>query len=157
MEKIKENILSASLQALKLLIIRFFTIPFTIWTGSLVRLAEQWKETPSTDEVATEFPIFDWFKSAWDAVILLLWPIGVIAFVFSFLSGIFSSYIPFGAGLATAFGCLIGFYFAPISASLMKEMLVLFLSMAQSLEKIAAHQGLDQKGLDHKETEIDQK
>ena len=57
----------------------------------MARLAELHEETrnESDSTKTTEFPVLDWFRRAWDGVILLWWVGGGIFVVFGFLGGIF--------------------------------------------------------------------
>lgn len=143
MKNVKDNFIPALLQAFIICIVRFFTIPFQIWRGSLTRLAEQRKQSSASSTSDTEFPVLSWFKSAWDGVIVLSWVISLIVFVFLLFTA-FNSYYP-GMVITAALGNLCASYFAPIALSLTKEFLTLFLSMALNLEAIAGSK--QKKGL----------
>lgn len=136
MSQVKEQFGSALVQALIVCIGRFFTIPWRIWKGAVLRLAAQrhLDEVDTNIEARTEFPVFSWFRTAWDGVILLSWPITVVVAFLGMLGGIFGGYA------TTAMGgfiiSLITAYFSVILLSLTKESLVLVLTIATNIEKI---------------------
>lgn len=134
---LKEQIVPALIQAFIVWILRFFTIPWSIWTGTAQRLAEkrQAAKTEDNGSSTSEFPVFEWFRNAWDGAIFLSWFIGVVVAFFSMFGVMFSA--GFFAGLATGVMVLIYTYFAVIPMSLLKEGLILMLSIALNVERLA--------------------
>ncbi|RUO33350.1 hypothetical protein [Aliidiomarina soli] len=128
----------AVVQALILCVVRFFTIPWKIWKGAVFRLAALRNMSDEDKSVAetSEFPVFDWFRTAWDGIILLSWPVAIIIAVLAFLGGLFNGYAAYALGGAVA--TLIYAYFAVILMSLMKESLILILTIALNVERINA-------------------
>lgn len=138
MSQIQGNFGPALIQALILCIVRFFTIPWRIWKGALFRLAAL-RNMDAADrnvEESTEFPVFNWFRMAWDGIIFLSWPVTFIIAFLGMLGGLFSGYASYALGGFVV--TLIYTYFAVIALSLAKESLILILTIAANLEKINA-------------------
>lgn len=134
---IKKQLVPAIIQSLLIIVVRFFTIPWEIWSGAASRLSESRtlsRETPVSHRAKSEFPVFEWFKSSWDAAIFLSWFIGIIVAVIGLIAG---THWSFSAGLIAAVTTLLYSYFGVILMSLLKEGLILILSIALNVEKIA--------------------
>jgi|SRR5690554_933652 len=134
---IKEQLVPAIIQSLLIIVVRFFTIPWEIWSGAASRLSESRtlsRETPESHRAKSEFPVLEWFKSSWDAAIFLSWFIGIIVAVIGLIAG---THWSFSAGLIAAVTTLLYSYFGVILMSLLKEGLILILSIALNVEKIA--------------------
>lgn len=140
MVQLQDKIGPAIVQALILCIVRFFTMPWRIWKGALLRLAALREQSNSEDDnsTSTEFPVFDWFRSAWDGVIFLSWPFGAVVALITLFNA--TVYLSFFAGLTALIGILISTYFGVILLSLFKESLILVLSIAFNVERIAKQQ-----------------
>lgn len=138
MSQLQEKLVPAIIQALIICILRFFTIPWSIWKGAAMRLAErrQAASNPNDDNSKSEFPVFDWIRSAWDGLIFLSWFVGVIVAVFTLFGVMFS--VGFFSGIGSAIGVVLYFYFAVILMSFFKESLILLLSIAMNVEKLAS-------------------
>lgn len=140
MSQIQSQIGPAVVQALILCIVRFFTIPWRIWKGAAYRLATMREHAGSgTDKSATtEFPVFDWFRAAWDGIIFLSWFVGALIAVIALIGGTFN--VGLFSGLAAAIGILVYSYFAVILMSFFKESLILLLSIALNVERLATQE-----------------
>ncbi|TVP90771.1 MAG: hypothetical protein EA348_05315 [Pseudomonadaceae bacterium] len=138
MSQLQEKIVPAILQALIVCILRFFTIPWSIWKGAALRLAErrQAASNPNDTSSQSEFPVFDWIRSAWDGLIFLSWFVGVVVAVITLFGVMFS--VGFFSGIGSAIGVVLYFYFAVILMSFFKESLILILSIAMNVEKLAS-------------------
>lgn len=138
MSQIQGNFGPALIQAFILCIVRFFTIPWRIWKGALFRLAalRNMDDAEKNVDESTEFPVFNWFRMAWDGIIFLSWPVTFVIALLGMLGGLFSGFGSYALGgfMAT----LIYTYFAVIALSLAKESLILILTIAANLEKINA-------------------
>lgn len=132
-------LIPAALSALLICVVRFFTIPWSIWKGAALRLADmrQQDETQKLVSSRSEFPVFDWLRAAWDGLIFLSWFIGAILSLVTFFTVAFSYFGTFGSGLAAMISGLITTYFSVIFMSLAKESLIVILSIALNVERIS--------------------
>lgn len=137
MSQVQQKIGPAIVQALIVCIVRFFTIPWSIWKGSALRLADRREAASKPDDGSSksEFPVFDWIRTAWDGLIFLSWFIGVVVAVLTLFGVMFS--MGFFSGIGSALGVLAYFYFSVILMSFFKESLILILSIAMNVEKLA--------------------
>jgi hypothetical protein len=104
------------LTILDVLIIRFFTIPYKIYVNALLALSNSDSDDSEEKNLSGEFPIYVWFVSIYNAIIALVYPVGVIIAI---IGGINSPYGGFGVFFMT----LIVTYFAPLSLGLLRELL----------------------------------
>lgn len=132
-------LIPAALSALLICVVRFFTIPWSIWKGAALRLADmrQQDETQKLVSSRSEFPVFDWLRAAWDGLIFLSWFVGALLSLMSFFAVAFSYFGNFGTGLAAMISTLITTYFSVIFMSLAKESLIVILSIALNVERIS--------------------
>lgn len=137
--QIAPALLPAVLSALIVCVVRFFTIPWSIWKGAALRLADMRKRDEAEILAAnrSEFPVFDWMRAAWDGVIFLSWFIGIIASVMVFFTVAFGYYGTLFGGLSSMVGTLITTYFSVIFMSLMKESMIIILSIALNVERLS--------------------
>ena len=132
-------LLPAVISALIVCVVRFFTIPWSIWKGAALRLADM-RHRDEAEVIASsrsEFPVFDWLRAAWDGMIFLSWFIGIILSVMTFFTVAFGYYGTFFTGLTSMVGALILTYFSVITMSLMKESLIIILSIALNVERLS--------------------
>lgn len=137
MSQIKNQIGPAVIQALTLCIFRFFTIPWRIWKGAAYRLVTMRQHAGSEEDKSTntEFPIFDWFRAAWDGIIFLSWFVGALIAAILLIVGTYNAGL-FDA-LIGVLVILLSSYFAVIPMSFFKESLILLLSIALNVERLA--------------------
>nr|WP_163501619.1 hypothetical protein [Halomonas socia] len=143
MSQLKNDIapalLPAVVSALIVCVVRFFTIPWSIWKGAALRLADM-RQRDEAEELASsrsEFPVFDWLRTAWDGLIFLSWFIGAIMGLMAFFTVAFSFYGGFLSGISAMIGTLVTTYFSVIVMSLAKESLIIILSIALNVERIS--------------------
>ena len=143
MSQLKNDIapalLPAVVSALIVCVVRFFTIPWSIWKGAALRLADmrQRDEAEVLASSRSEFPVFDWLRTAWDGLIFLSWFIGAIMALMAFFTVAFSFYGGFLSGISAMIGTLVTTYFSVIVMSLAKESLIIILSIALNVERIS--------------------
>lgn len=137
MSQLQQKIGPAIIQALIVCIVRFFTIPWSIWKGAALRLAERREASGKPDDgnSKSEFPVFDWIRTAWDGLIFLSWFVGAVVTVITLFGVMFS--VGFFSGIGSAVGVVLYFYFSVILMSFFKESLILMLSIAMNVEKLA--------------------
>lgn len=136
---VTQAILPAVISSLIICVVRFFTIPWSIWKGAALRLADM-RHRDDAEKLASsrsEFPVFDWLRAAWDGLIFLSWFIGIILSLMTFFFIAFSHYGSFSSGLASMISSLITTYFSVIAMSLMKESLIIILSIALNVERLS--------------------
>ncbi|MDR5900286.1 hypothetical protein QC823_15045 [Halomonas vilamensis] len=130
-------LLPAVISALFVCVVRFFTIPWSIWKGAALRLADM-RQRDDTEKVVSsrsEFPVFDWLRAAWDGLIFLSWFIGALISLVSMVGMVFA----FGLfeGIAALILGLVYTYFSVIAMSIAKESLIIILSIALNVERIS--------------------
>lgn len=137
MSQLQQKIGPAIVQALIVCIVRFFTIPWSIWKGTALRLADRREAAGKPDDGSSksEFPVFDWIRTAWDGLIFLSWFIGAVAAVITMFGVMFS--VGFFSGIGSGLAVIAYFYFSVIVMSFFKESLILILSIAMNVEKLA--------------------
>lgn len=137
--EITPNLLPAVISALIVCVVRFLTIPWSIWKGSALRLADmrQRDEAQVLAANRSEFPVFDWLRAAWDGLIFLSWFIGAIISLMAFFTVAFSHYSSLLSGISAMLGTLVTTYFSVIGMSLAKESLIIILSIALNVERLS--------------------
>lgn len=137
MSHIQQKIGPAIVQALIVCIARFFTIPWSIWKGAALRLADRREVSGQSENGSSksEFPVFDWIRTAWDGLIFLSWFLGAVVAVTTLFGVMFN--VGFFSGIVSALGVVAYFYFSVILMSFFKESLILILSIAMNVEKLA--------------------
>ena len=118
------------LKILELLVVKIFTLPFTIWKNALVALSNADNDNSEEKVLNSDFPLFVWFVSIFNAIIALSYPIGLVA-------AIFMGTQSFMGGFAVFFSTLAGTYFAPLALGLTREMLSITLKTVLYLKIIS--------------------
>lgn len=126
MEK-KINVGSVVLQVLKLLIVKPFTLPWKIYHNTLINLSNSDDKDSLESTLSKDFPLFVYTIDYYDAVIALLYPLGLLVAIIGGIEG------GFGAFLAT----VIITYFSPIFLGLFKELVSITLKNLQYLKMIS--------------------
>ncbi|GAA0579252.1 hypothetical protein ACFQH5_14645 [Halomonas salifodinae] len=137
--EIAPALLPAVISALIVCVVRFFTIPWSIWKGAALRLADMRHQDEAEKQTSdrTEFPVFDWLRTAWDGLIFLSWFVGVLISLMTFFTVAFSHFGSIIGGLSAMIGVLITTYFSVIGMSLAKEALIIILSIALNVERLS--------------------
>lgn len=133
-------LLPAIISALIVCVVRFFTIPWSIWKGAALRLADMRNrdEAELLASSRSEFPVFDWLRTAWDGLIFLSWFIGILVSLITFTTVAFSYSGTIVTALAAMISTLITTYFSVIFMSLAKESLIIILSIALNVERLSS-------------------
>ena len=126
MEK-KINVGSVVLQVLKLLIVKPFTLPWKIYHNTLINLSNSDDKDSLESTLSKDFPLFVYTIDYYDALIALLYPLGLLVAIIGGIDG------GFGAFLAT----VIITYFSPIFLGLFKELVSITLKNLQYLKMIS--------------------
>lgn len=104
---------NALFRVLELLILKPFTLPWKIYVNALKNLSNAKSENGEEYALSNEFPLYVWLISIFDALIFLVYPLGVII---AFWRG--TGY--FG-GFGLFMGILVSTYFFPLYLSLIRE------------------------------------
>jgi hypothetical protein len=108
-----------------------FVIPWKIWSRMTVALSDLREEGGIVQNLqkSKEFIILNWLKYYFDAVIFIIWPLGVLVNIILLIIGTNT----FGMFL----GALVVLYFIPIALQLLKEGLIIALVQVMKMEEIA--------------------
>tara|TARA_B100001769_G_C21998031_1_gene536380 strand:- start:9 stop:395 length:387 start_codon:yes stop_codon:yes gene_type:complete len=126
MEK-KINVGSVVLQVLKLLIVKPFTLPWKIYHNTLINLSNSDDKDSLESTLSKDFPLFVYSIDYYDALIALLYPLGLLVAIIGGIDG------GFGAFIVT----VIATYFSPLFLGLFKELLSITLKNLQYLKIIS--------------------
>ena len=126
MEK-KINVGSVVLQVLKLLIVKPFTLPWKIYHNTLINLSNSDDKDSLESTLSKDFPLFVYSIDYYDALIALLYPLGLLVAIIGGIEG------GFGAFLVT----VIATYFSPLFLGLFKELVSITLKNLQYLKIIS--------------------
>ena len=126
MEK-KINVGSVVLQVLKLLIVKPFTLPWKIYHNTLINLSNSDDKDSLESTLSKDFPLFVYTIDYYDALIALLYPLGLLVAIIGGIEG------GFGAFLVT----VIATYFSPLFLVLFKELVSITLKNLQYLKMIS--------------------
>lgn len=113
-------------------IVRLILLPFSLWVKSIGKLAEQKKNGLLNLETITGlWPFFSYCKRLtldfiFDAVTFLLYPLGVLYYIVSFISDVADG-LPFVDGLEMLLIALIGLYLTPLFVAFFHNAFVLVL------------------------------
>ena len=117
------------LRILVLLIVKPFTLPFTIYKNTLINLSNSEEGDSAENTLSQDFPIYVWFMDYYDALIALIYPIGLLGLIIVVSA---SGIVGFGSFL----GGLIALYFTPLFIGLLKELFSITLKSLQYLKMI---------------------
>ena len=126
MEK-KINVGSVVLQVLKLLIVKPFTLPWKIYHNTLINLSNSDDKDSLESTLSKDFPLFVYTIDYYDALIALLYPLGLLVAIIGGIDG------GFGAFIVT----VIATYFSPLFLGLFKELVSITLKNLQYLKMIS--------------------
>ena len=123
------NLGKALLQTLNLLIAKLFTLPFKIYKNSLINLSNSDSQDSAESTLSDDFPLYVWQVSVFDAVIFLVYPLGIIGFLLALISNTMF--------FSEALLILVGAYFYPLIIGLLKEIFSIALKNLQYLKTIS--------------------
>ncbi|MEW4923528.1 hypothetical protein [Algibacter sp. 2305UL17-15] len=129
MEQKEINFGKAALKTLELIIVKPLTLPFKIYKNALIALSNGKADDSEESNLSSDFPLYIWLISIFNALIVLAYPIGVIMAIKGW-SGYFGS---FGLFL----GILVTTYFSPLYIGLIREVLQISLKVLLYLKIIS--------------------
>jgi hypothetical protein len=130
MEQKNIDYAKVALKVLELIIIKPFTLPYKIYKNALTVLSNYTAEDSEESNLSTDFPLYIWLISIFNALIVIVYPIGAIAAV---IAGMNAPYRGFGIFL----GMLIVTYFSPLYLGLIRELAQISLKVLLYLKIIS--------------------
>lgn len=118
------------IRILELLILKPLTIPFKIYKNALMSLSNAQADDAEESNLSGEFPLYVWFVSIFDALIVIAYPIGILA---AFLTAIQANY----KGFQIFVGILVLTYFYPLFLGLFRELAQISLKVLLYLKIIS--------------------
>ncbi len=103
------------LRTLELIIVKPFTLPLKIYKNALANLSNADAADSEESVLSSDFPLYTWFISVFDAIIIIIYPVGIIVAV---IAGTNS----FTGGFGSFLGALVITYFAPLIYGLIREL-----------------------------------
>tara|TARA_B100000768_G_C11157855_1_gene323220 strand:- start:297 stop:683 length:387 start_codon:yes stop_codon:yes gene_type:complete len=111
MENKKISFGKVLLKSLKVIIVQPLTLPLKIYKNTLAELSNTDKEGSIENTLSSDFPLYVWFISYYEALIALTYPLGIIiALLISIEEG--EMFLPI----------IISTYFIPLFLGLIKEL-----------------------------------
>ncbi len=129
MEPKEIDFVKVVLKTLELIIIKPFTLPYKIYKNALIALSNSNADNSEESNLSTDFPLYIWLISIFNALIVLAYPIGIIMAIKG-ASGYFGSFGLF-------IGILIITYFSPLYIGLIREFLQISLKVLLYLKIIS--------------------
>jgi len=120
------NFKDAFINALKILIIKPFTLPYKIYLNTLKDLTNTSNEGSLEKTISSDFPLYVWLIGYYDALIALIYPIGVLVLL-----------IMADESDGTSILLIPVLYFVPLILGLIKELLSLTLKNLFYLKKVS--------------------
>ncbi|NAS31980.1 hypothetical protein GTQ40_13420 [Flavobacteriaceae bacterium R38] len=118
-----------ALKVLELIIVKPITLPLKIYTNALFALSNTDAKDSEENNLNLDFPLYIWLISIFDAIIVIIYPIGIIAAI---LGGINS----YRAGFAVFIYILLITYFSPLIYGLIRELAQISLKVLLYLKLI---------------------
>ena len=116
---------NALFRVLELLIITPLTLLLKIYINTLKNLSNAKSEHGEINRLSSEFPLYVWLISLFDALIFLVYPIGIIIALNQGWGGYFGGFWLFVSILAAT-------YFTPLYISLLREFAQIFLKICKN-------------------------
>ncbi|WP_054559579.1 hypothetical protein [Croceitalea dokdonensis] len=118
------------LRILELLILKPLTIPFNIYKNALFALSNSRSADSEESNLSGEFPLYIWYVSIFDAIIVISYPIGILAAFFAAIQAPYKSFQIF-------IGILVATYFYPLLFGLFRELAQIALKVLLYLKIIS--------------------
>ncbi|ASV30809.1 hypothetical protein [Maribacter cobaltidurans] len=108
------DFLKVLIRVLELIILKPLTIPLKIYRNALLNLSNSDSVDSEESNLSSDFPLYIWLISIFDALIAVVYPIGVIIAIIAAIQAPFKSFQIF-------IGILIVTYFYPLLVGLVRE------------------------------------
>ncbi|MCK0147636.1 hypothetical protein MWU78_18420 [Arenibacter sp. F26102] len=103
------------IKVLELIIVKPFTLPLKIYKNALAHLSNADADDSEESVLSSDFPLYTWFISIFDAIIVIIYPVGLIIAI---IAGTNS----FTGGFGSFLSVLVITYFAPLIYGLIREL-----------------------------------
>lgn len=120
----------ALLKILELIIVKPFTLPLKIYKNALTNLSNADASDSEENVLSSDFPLYTWFISIFDAIIAIIYPVGIIMALVAGLN-------KYTGGFTSFLGILAITYFAPLIYGLVRELVQISLKMLLYLKIIS--------------------
>lgn len=120
----------ALLKILELIIVKPFTLPIKVYKNALVHLSNTDAADSEDTVLSSDFPLYAWFISIFDAMIAIIYPVGII---FALIAGLNK----YTGGFSSFLSILAITYFAPLVYGLARELFQISLKMLLYLKIIS--------------------
>lgn len=120
----------ALLKVLELIIVKPFTLPLKIYKNALVNLSNSDSNDSDENVLSSDFPLYTWFISIFDAIIAVIYPVGI---VFALIAGLNK----YTGGFGSFLSILVITYFSPLAYGLFRELAQISLKILLYLKVIS--------------------
>lgn len=125
------DFLKVLIRVLELIILKPLTIPLKIYRNALLNLSNSDSEDSEESNLSSDFPLYIWLISIFDALIAIVYPIGVIIAIIAAIQAPFKSFQIF-------IGILIVTYFYPLLVGFVREFAQISLKILLYLKIISS-------------------
>jgi len=99
------------MRILELIIIKPLTLPLKVYFNALTALSNSNAADSEESNLSADFPLYIWLISIFDAIIVIIYPLGILA---ALIAG-------FNSSLGIFIGILVAIYFTPLLYGLIRE------------------------------------
>ena len=118
------------LETLKLIIVKPLTLPWKIYQNALVSLSNADSESSEESIMSSDFPLYVWVVSIFNALIFITYPLGLLAAIIDVMDGGYDAFRDF------LFQIII-VYFLPLMFGLYRELLTVTLKIVYYLKRMS--------------------
>jgi len=124
-------------KTLTLIIVKPLTLPWKIYQNALIGLSNSDNSSSEENVMSSDFPLYVWFVSIFNALIFLVYPIGLIVVVIGALNVPSYEYYYGPSAFQIFLYGIIATYFIPLYFGLVRELLTVTLKTVYYLKRIA--------------------
>ena len=124
-------------KTLTLIIVKPLTLPWQIYQNAMVSLSNSDDSSSEESVMSSDFPLYVWFVSIFNALIFLTYPLGLIVVIIMALNIPSYEYYSGPSSFQVFLIGLIFTYFIPLYYGLFRELLTVTLKTVYYLKRIA--------------------
>lgn len=117
-------------KTLTLIIVKPLTLPWQIYQNAMVSLSNSDDASSEESVMSSDFPLYVWFVSIFNALVFITYPLGVIVAIIAAMN-------TYNNGFQVFLGIIIATYFIPLYFGLVRELLTVTLKTVYYLKRIA--------------------